>query len=138
MRKKSFFDRLITEDHSTLGEGTLDDLIYQITNHLDELFNSHQGGALIGHMYGLPDFNDLFHSRAEESNLTKITGDIQKVIEKYEPRLRVNKVTKAPSEKDKLNQLVFSIVGEVSFEGRTHAIQYHTIMTGSGRILVER
>lgn len=133
MHVKSLFDRIKSHDfyHS---EANFDDLLSQISKNLEVLLNSKQGSTLIGLDYGLPDFNGVSHNIYQE--LANLEKEIIKVINKYETRMQVKGIKTTIDSKKDPGQIRFALEGYVFYQNKKHYIEYQTVMTDTGRVMV--
>lgn len=135
MHAKSLFHRIQTTD-SQYREATLDDLLYQVSQNLETLLNSKQGSALIDTSYGLPDFNGVTHNIREV--IPYLEHQITSILQKFETRIHVNHVSGQIDTQAYPGQIVFNVNAYVEYAQEKHYIEYQTIMTGTGKILVRR
>jgi type VI secretion system lysozyme-like protein len=133
MHVKSLFDRIKTQDFS-YREARFEDLLSQISQNLEILLNSKQGATLIGLDYGLPDFNGVTHNIYQE--LSTLEKEIVAVIHKYEKRMQVKGIKTTIDSKKNPGQILFSLDGYVLYNDQKHYIEYQTVMTDTGRVMV--
>lgn len=135
MHAKSLFERLKSQDYR-YQKASLDDVLTQIFDNLECIFNSHQGNALISKHYGLPDFNQV--STQDKTIAQTMETIIKEIIVHLEKRITILSVTNDIEQRTYPGQVVFNISADVNYLGESHTIAYQTIMTGSGRVLVRR
>ncbi|AIT08797.1 hypothetical protein LO80_01600 [Candidatus Francisella endociliophora] len=135
MHVKSLFDRIKSQDFS-YTEASFDDLLFQISNNLELLLNSKQGSTLLGLDYGLPDFNGVTHNVYQE--LSILEKEIIKVVNKYEKRMQVKGIKTIVDSKKNPGQILFALEGYVYYQNKKHYIEYQTVMTDTGRVMVRR
>lgn len=135
MHKKSLLERIKTQSFS-YKEASLDDVLRQISNNLEILLNSKQGSTLISEDYGLPDFNGITHDLHQ--TLPFLEKEIKKVINKYEKRVHINRVKSIIDIKKNPGEIQFALEAYILYQQQKHYIEYQTIMTGTGKILVRR
>lgn len=135
MHVKSLFDRIKSQDFS-YTEASFDDLLFQISNNLELLLNSKQGSTLLGLDYGLPDFNGVTHNVYQE--LSILEKEIIKVVNKYEKRMQVKGINTIVDSKKNPGQILFALEGYVYYQNKKYYIEYQTVMTDTGRIMVRR
>ncbi len=87
MKNLRMFDRIRHGSLSAPGcEAAARMAVESVVRHLRQLLNTQQGSTLIDPDYGMPEFADL---RAEvPDSVSKIENMIEKVVVRYEPRLR--------------------------------------------------
>ena len=68
--------------------------VEDIVEHLQRLLNTRKGDAPMDPEYGISDFNGVIHPDA----IRALRQDIEKTIEKYEPRLERVRVTNSSQE----------------------------------------
>jgi type VI secretion system protein len=101
-----------------------------VMRHLQRILNTRQGNALIADDYGVPDFSDL--AQAGSESVREIERQLRATIQKYEPRLKMVKVTFQAAEDD-ATALRFQIVARLSSDART-GVMFETSVTPDGRI----
>jgi type VI secretion system protein len=101
-----------------------------VMRHLQRILNTRQGNALIGEDYGVQDFSDLALGGTE--SVREIERSLRQTIQKYEPRLKMVKVSFVPSEDDALT-LRFQIVARLAGDAKT-GVRFETSVSPDGRI----
>lgn len=102
-----------------------------VRNHLALLLNSRMGSVPDLPDYGLPDVSTFYTDYP--GSLSELRGLVQRLIEKYEPRLSNVRVRLLESDATEF-RASFLISGEVDQEGETVAVQYRTTITNSGQV----
>jgi type VI secretion system protein len=101
--------------------------------HLALLLNTRQGAVPNLPDYGLPDVSSYYSGYP--ASLGALRSLIQKLIEKYEPRLLQPRVRYLGSD-DKEFRASFLIEGEVEQGEGTARVQYRTTISGTGHTAV--
>jgi type VI secretion system protein len=135
MQSKSLFSRIRSRD-CAYKEASLSDIIDQVSQNLDHILNTRQGGCLIADDYGIPDFNSLSHDIKE--TLPNFENQLKKIINKYEPRINVTNLKSEIDSTDHPGQIIFHVSAYIIYKDDRHYVEYETIMTDSGKILVRR
>lgn len=101
--------------------------------HLALLLNTRQGAVPNLPDYGLPDVSSYYSGYP--ASLGALRSLIQKLIEKYEPRLLQPRVRYLGSD-DKEFRASFLIEGEIEQGEETARVQYRTTISGTGHAAV--
>lgn len=101
-----------------------------VMRHLQRILNTRQGNALIADDYGVPDFSDLIQLGAE--SVREIERQLRQTIQKYEPRLRMVKVSFQAADDD-ATALRFQIVARLATDAKT-GVMFETAVTPDGKI----
>jgi type VI secretion system protein len=104
-----------------------------VRTHLALLLNTRQGAVQNLPDYGLPDVSSYYSGYP--ASLGTLRGLIQKLIEKYEPRLLNPRVRFIGSD-DKEFRASFLIAGEIEQGEETTRVQYRTTISGTGHAAV--
>ena len=112
--------------------GNLQEAIDSIRQHLQVMLNSRHGASRTAPDYGTSDFSDSFTGY---ESITAIRGEMQRSIEKYEPRLKDVRISFAPRENDPY-RLYFEIVASVISEDEEAPAVFRTVFEGSGEVKV--
>ncbi len=101
-----------------------------VMRHLQRILNTRQGNALIAEDYGVPDFTDMAQSGPE--SVRELERLLRQTIQKYEPRLKMVKVTFQAAEDD-ASSLRFQIVARLSTDAKT-GVMFETSVSPDGRV----
>jgi type VI secretion system protein len=104
-----------------------------VRTHLALLLNTRQGAVPNLPDYGLPDVSSYYSGYP--ASLGALRSLIQKLIEKYEPRLLQPRVRYLGSD-DKEFRASFLIEGEIEQGEETTRVQYRTTISGTGHAAV--
>ena len=102
-----------------------------VRNHLALLLNTRMGSVPDLPDYGLPDVSTFYTDYP--GSLSELRGLVQRLIEKYEPRLSSIRVRLLESDATEF-RASFLISGEVDQEGETVAVQYRTTISNNGQV----
>ena len=112
--------------------GSLKEAVDSIRRHLQVMFNSRHGASHTAPDFGTSDFADFF---AGYESIDSLRREIQRSIEKYEPRLADVQVTFAPREDDPY-RIYFEIVASVVSEDDEAPAVFRTVLEGTGEVKV--
>jgi type VI secretion system protein len=112
--------------------GSLEEVVGSVRHHLQVMLNSRHGASHTAPDYGTSDFSDFF---AGYDSIDILRREIQRSIEKYEPRLADVHVTFAPREDDPY-RIYFEIVASVVSEDDEAPAVFRTVLEGSGEVKV--
>jgi len=112
--------------------GSLGETIDSIRHHLQVMLNSRHGASHTAPDYGTSDFSDFF---AGYDSIDILRREIQRSIEKYEPRLADVRVSFSPREDDPY-RIYFEIVASVVSEDEKAPAVFRTVLEGSGEVKV--
>jgi type VI secretion system protein len=104
-----------------------------VRTHLALLLNTRQGALPNLPDYGLPDVSSYYSGYP--ASLGALRSLIQKLIEKYEPRLLQPRVRYLGSD-DQEFRASFLITGEVEQGEETTRVEYRTTISGTGHAAV--
>ena len=108
----------------------LDALMDSVRDHLGRLLNARHGMSEAMPDYGLPAMTDLTIGSGDY--VQRVQEAVQMAIEKYEPRLRRVRVTRADDE-DSAHRLVFRVDAVLMSQTGEHRVCYETQVASSGR-----
>ena len=111
-------------------------LIDSILNHLRRILNTRQGSAPIDPSFGVPDFTN-FAGSLSGGTTAQIVEDMNRMIQRYEPRLRKPLVTLAGSQ-DEILSLSFSIAGLIAVDDREIPVRLTSQIASNGQISLRR
>lgn len=104
-----------------------------VRTHLALLLNTRQGALPNLPDYGLPDVSSYYSGYP--ASLSSLRGLIQKLIEKYEPRLLSPRVRLLGSDNREF-KASFLITGEIQEDGEATQVQYRTTISSTGHAAV--
>lgn len=104
--------------------------IKAIKKHLEWLLNARQGCSQGSPDFGLTDFNDSALGSADL--ILKISSDIRRAIERYEPRITIHGVHYSPNA-DMPLELNFRLDCGIKVQNREELIEIALIMNGRDR-----
>jgi len=107
--------------------------IRSVLQHLSRILNTRRGSVPIAEDYGIPDLADLVSLFPE--SVREIERAIRQVIQKYEPRLKVLRVSFVPQDLDVLS-LRFEISARLSTTSDGSPIHLQTVVDGDGKVSV--
>lgn len=110
------------------------DWVYYVAEALGYLLNARHGAAPACECYGLPDFNEFTHTPGQM--LKNIERNMLKAIEMYEPRLKQVKVLGVMDEEFP-DRMRFSISGVLALGDEQYRVNYQSLMTPGGRVVVK-
>lgn len=111
-------------------------LIDSILAHLRRILNTRQGSVPIDASFGVPDFTNLAGSFATGTT-GQMIEDMNRMIQRYEPRLRQPQVTFADTQ-DEVLTLAFSITGLIAVDDREIPIRLSSHVAANGQVILKR
>ena len=111
-------------------------LVDSILNHLRRILNTRQGSVPIDPLFGVPDFTNLAGSFATGTT-GQMIEDMNRMIQRYEPRLRQPQITFAESQ-DEVLSLAFSITGLIAVDDHEIPIRLTSHVAANGRVSLKR
>ena len=135
-REKTLLQRLAAMENSGRGRyessatEDLDALMDSVRDHLGRLLNARHGMSEAMPDYGLPAMTDLTIGSGDY--VQRVQEAVRVAIEKYEPRLRRVRVTRADDE-DSAHRLVFRVDAVLMSQTGEHRVCYETQVASSGR-----
>jgi type VI secretion system protein len=114
--------------------GSLEEAVNSIRQHLQVMLNTRHGGSQTVPDYGTSDLSDFYTGYESIDTLRR---EIQRSIERYEPRLADVQVSFAPREDDP-HRIYFEIVASVVSEDDEAPAVFRTVLEGSGQVKVSR
>jgi type VI secretion system protein len=107
--------------------------IDSILRHLTRILNTKQGNVPIAEDYGIPDFTDFATSYLE--SVGGLERSLRQVIQRYEPRLKVQRVSFVPQEEGALS-LRFDIVARLATSGEKVPVHFETVVDTNGKVSI--
>jgi type VI secretion system protein len=135
MREERLLDRLRTWKEAPerrAGEDpgrTVDSII----RHLSRILNTKRGNVPIAEDYGIPDLTDFVSLHLE--SIGEIERSLRQVIQRYEPRLKVSRVSFVPQEDEALS-LRFEIIASLATSQEKIPVHFETIVDGNGKVSI--
>lgn len=124
--------RAYEQDPDRRGVWNPDQVMNSVLEHLKALLNTRQGSAMIADDLGLPDFTNMIRS-FDEMTYDELARHIEKVVEKYEPRLTKIRIEVLPKD-DKVLKLKFKIEGKLRVPSADMDISFETVVDPEGKI----
>lgn len=112
----------------------VDVLVRSISEHLKRLLNTRQGSVELDPLFGIPDFTNMGGSLTGGST-RDIEEAIRRMVQKYEPRLKLPRVTLRQENSDVLS-IAFSLDGTVEVDQRDIALHLSTSVGANGKVFV--
>lgn len=139
MSNLRLFERLSRAESAPSHRGSVDQsaVVQSVMQHLQRLLNSRQGNAQTAADYGMPDFTNLLGNFSSES-VDDLARNIQRVIEKYEPRLASVRVY--PDQPEEVSTSVhFRIECQLAAAGgRRVPISIQTVISVEGKVAIKK
>lgn len=107
--------------------------IDSILRHLTRILNTKQGNVPIAEDYGIPDFTDFVSSYLE--SVGGLERSLRQVIQRYEPRLKVLRVSFVPQEEGALS-LRFEIVARLATSQEKVPVHFETVVDTNGKVSI--
>ncbi len=133
----------LTERIARWGAGNADPglpaaemLVASILAHLQRILNTRQGSVPIDPGYGVPDFSNLATNYSSAMSV-QMERDLERVIARYEPRLRKPKLSLVSDSKDAL-ALRFELSGFVALPEGEVPVRLSTRVEPDGHIHIAR
>src|SRR5690606_33670706 len=111
-------------------------LVDSILNHLRRILNTRQGSVPIDPLFGVPDFTNLAGSFASGTT-GQMIEDMNRMIQRYEPRLRQPRITFAESQYEVLS-LAFSITSMIAVDDQEIPLRLTPNMAENGHDSLKR
>ncbi|MBO1112822.1 type VI secretion system baseplate subunit TssE [Bordetella petrii] len=111
-------------------------LVESILNHLRRILNTRQGSVPIDPSFGVPDFTNLAGSFATGTT-GQMIEDMNRMIQRYEPRLRQPRITFAESQ-DEVLSLAFSISGLIAVDDHEIPVRLTSHVAANGHVSLKR
>ncbi|WP_139670246.1 type VI secretion system baseplate subunit TssE [Pseudomonas sp. F16(2018)] len=128
-----FFDRLVA-DQSLIREPSRQEnashKFAAIKRHLETLLNARQGCSQSSPELGLRDFNG--HDVSSGDLLKKVSADIRRTIQRFEPRVQVRSL-KAVPDCHAPQELHFRLDCQVQVNNHTEQLQLELLVNGHNR-----
>lgn len=136
MREQSLMLRLEKNSgqRNYTTESDIDSLLVDISHHVQDMLNVRLGSVKGLSDFGMPDFNDVVKEFPDA--ITRIRGEIQRFIERYEPRLEQVHVSHL-HDPDQPLLLKFSISARLGHLFTDRKVSFTTVLTGSGQATVK-
>ena len=107
--------------------------VRSIISHLGKLLNTRQGSATIAPDFGVPDITNMPSDNIQETR-ENIEQIIQRVVQKYEPRLTNVRMIMQHEEKEKLS-LRFRLEANLA-EQQDIPVIFETVVSTEGKISI--
>ena len=135
MREERLLERLRAwkERSGSRAEEDSDQIVESVIRHLTRILNTKRGNVPIAEDYGVPDLTDFLSLPSESVN--EIERSLRQVIQRYEPRLKVQRVSFVPSEEGDLS-LRFEIVSRLVTSPKKGPVHLQTIVDANGKVSV--
>ncbi|SFC95772.1 type VI secretion system baseplate subunit TssE [Pseudoalteromonas denitrificans] len=128
----ALFDLLATEFSNKIDNDALKKEVHSVCRHLNQLLNSRRGVLQHLNDYGLPDVEDMYEALPYSQH--KLAKEVEKTIEKYEPRVRDVRVQPVDINQDncviKLNVRAYLASG--------YCIDFDTRFSSFGKAKIEQ
>ncbi len=113
----------------------LDVLVASVVDHLVRILNTRQGTVKLDPLFGVPDFTNLTHGMANNA-MHKIEDEIRRMVLRYEPRIKMPRVTLNLELSDIL-AINFSLDGVLDVDQRNIPLRISTTVSANGKINVK-
>ena len=134
MKERRLLERIAAWENG--GERTnkiqVDILITSVTDHLRRLLNTRQGSVQLDPKFGVPDFTNLAGGLTAGS-VMDIETEIQRMVLRYEPRVKSPKVTLNRESTDVL-AISFSLQGTLEVDNRKIPLALATRVGANGKV----
>lgn len=100
--------------------------------HLARLLNTRRGSVQLDPLFGVPDFTNLAGGTGVGS-ARDIQEEIERMVSKYEPRIKSPRVTLDPDHSD-MQALKFMLNGTIDADDREIPLSLSTTVGASGKI----
>ncbi len=107
--------------------------IDSVLRHLSRILNTKQGNVPLADDYGIPDLTDFVSFY--QGSAGGIERSLRQVIQRYEPRLKVLRVSFVPQEEDLLS-LRFEIVARLATGDEKIPVHFETVVDSTGKVSV--
>lgn len=110
----------------------VDILMQSVMTHLARLLNTRRGSVQLDPLFGVPDFTNLAGGTGAGST-REIQEEIERMVSKYEPRIKSPKVTLDQDHSD-MQSLRFLLNGTIDADDREIPLSLSTTVGASGKI----
>jgi type VI secretion system protein len=114
------------------GTHSTERLYRSLIRHLRSLLNTRRGSVPVAPDYGIADMTDLGSKFTEES-VDDLKADLERLVERYEPRLHDVKARYTPKP-DMPLAAVFSLEASVRTEHGIVPLRFQTILDAAGTV----
>lgn len=135
-RERTLLDRIAAggdQRHGRYEPSTTEDLdavMDSVRRHLGRLLNARHGMSEALPDYGLPALTDLTIGSGDY--LQRVQEAIRVAVEKYEPRFRRVRVTRAVDDEER-HTVSFRVEATLISQSGEHRVCYETLVTGAGQ-----
>lgn len=137
MRRERLLERIRMMEEAPerrLDSDNVDTMVQSVLEHLVRVLNTKKGSVDIDPDFGVPDITNISSSFSAEA-VPELEGEIRKVIENYEPRLKDVQV-RFSSQDDDLLSLRFSITAKLVTDEKSKPVIFETIVDSDGQVKV--
>ena len=107
-----------------------------VTRHLIQILNSRQGGCQSAPELGVPDFTHL-SANPEAADMLSMERTIEKVIERFEPRMKDVRM-RFKERLDNSLTLLFTIEARLALENLDIPVIFESTVGADGRVFINR
>ena len=136
MKERRLLERIAAweDGEERTNKTQVDVLVKSVTNHLRRLLNTRQGSVLLDPRFGVPDFTNIAGGLTAGS-VHEIEEEIQRMVLKYEPRVKSPKVTLNRESTDVLS-IQFGLQGILEVDDREIPLQLSTTVGANGKVQI--
>ncbi|MDR2669768.1 MAG: type VI secretion system baseplate subunit TssE [Desulfovibrio sp.] len=114
------------------GTHSTERLYRSLIRHLRALLNTRRGSVPVAPDYGIADMTDL-GSKFTEENADELKADLERLVERYEPRLHDVRAEYTPKA-DMPLAAVFSLQASIKTINGTVPLRFQTILDAAGTV----
>ncbi|SDV47136.1 type VI secretion system baseplate subunit TssE [Chitinasiproducens palmae] len=136
MREHRLLERISNWEQGTVrtNRTSAEVLVRSVMAHLSRLLNTRQGSVQLDAQFGVPDFTNLVGG-LEGGSTSDMEEEIQRMVSRYEPRIRSPKV-RLLRERSDVMSIRFSLEGTIAIDDRDMPLRLSTTVNSDGRVTV--
>lgn len=134
MRERRLLERISGWEQGVLrtNRTSTETLVRSVMDHLSRILNTRQGSVQLDPHFGVPDFTNMAGGLTAGS-MSDIEEEIQRMVTRYEPRVRDPKITLMRESSDML-AIRFSLEGTLAADDRDIPLRLSTTVNSDGRV----
>ncbi len=136
MRERRLIERISAwEQGARLTNQTeTEALVRSVMEHLSRILNTRQGSVQLDSQFGVPDFTNMAFG-LEGGSMRDMEEEIQRMVSRYEPRVRGPRVRMQRETSDVLS-IRFTLEGVIEANDRDIPLRLSTTVNSDGRVTV--
>jgi type VI secretion system protein len=136
MRERRLMERISAWEQgaSVTNQTETEALVRSVMEHLSRILNTRQGSVQLDSQFGVPDFTNMAFG-LEGGSMREMEEEIQRMVSRYEPRVRAPKVRMQRESSDVLS-IRFTLEGTIEANDRDIPLRLSTTVNSDGRVTV--